>query len=290
MSHQEAIRRSVERGKVAAQRGAVVARHVAGKVSAAAVRQSQIALPILKKVSRKVALEIQRQAIAAQPVIHQAAQSFFTFVHSQSKHTGRMIKACAQHFRKQTAPRIREWSQQHPRVVQMSLMCAACLFGMIALVSSGSRWFSSPGEFPLATMHGTGALTPAAETSPKENVPNENALFTEIETPEPSITGAESQQAFEMQQRLQQAQSELEQAAINYDYAMGQWNAEVAACQQSGPPAGYTAHQRGNFAAMGISVETQQRQPNQVLQYAAQQAAQRYFQARDNCERLANGQ
>ena len=77
---------------------------------------------------------------------------------------------------------------------------------------------------------------------------------------------------------------------MDYDYAVGQWHAEVAACQQSGPPAGYTPQQMGRFAAMGVRLEMQQRQPNQALLYAAQQAEQLYLQARDNCQRLANAQ
>lgn len=285
MSRQEEIRRSVEWGKVAVQRGAVIARHVVDKVSAVAVRQSEIALLILKEISSKLAGEIRRQAIAAWPVIQKVSRNYFTFLHSQSKYAGRMITAGAQHFRIQMAPRICAWSQQHPRGAQMSLIGAGCLFGMIVLASAGWCWVSSSAEIPLVTTHRAGQLIPSAEISSTES-----ALRTELETPQPSTTGAQSQQVYELQHRRLKAQAELEQAATNYDYVLGQWNADVAACQQSGPPPGYTPQQMGRFAAMAVRLEMQRRQPNQALLYAAQQAEHLYSQARDNCQRLATAQ
>lgn len=127
-------------------------------------------------------------------------------------------------------------------------------------------------------------VSPSGESS---SVRDETVLPTV--TPQTSVANsvpAQTSRELEISQLRQQAQVQLDQSAADYDFAVRMWNAEVAACQAA-PHARYTPNQMGRFAAMGVSAPMQQqRQPNQALFQAAQQAEQRYLQARDHYQRL----
>ena len=181
---------------------------------------------------------------------------------------------------------------------KLRLALVAGLIGAIALTGSACRSFSESGPNSIAGVDGSktpadseGVPQPAADIPGTEDQPSEpEVVQTSSESSARNFTVDEMQQDSVLEQQRLQVQAELEQAAAEYDYAVQQWNAEVAACQ-SGPAFGYTANQMGRFAAMGITVNPQpQRQPNQALFHAACQAEQRFVQARDNGQQFGGAQ
>jgi hypothetical protein len=162
--------------------------------------------------------------------------------------------------------------------------------GVAGLVICSVSWSGSANSAgPKGVIHQDPAAIPVEEVSllPEEQMDiRQETAATPLVLPVPVPNGAITRRETDLAQQKQQAQLQLEAAAADYDFAVQMWNAEVAACQAV-PHARYTPNQMGRFAAMGVTAPVQQqRQPNQALLQAAQQAEQRYLQAQDHFQRM----
>lgn len=278
MNRQDKYRRYVEIGKVAVRQGAAIAAEVAAKVSTEAMRQARIAKPIVQEAARRgtaMTAEMSRQIWS---VLHAAARQVLVRV----------------------APALQLWMRNRSLWGKAGLACAAGLLGIFVFAGMQSEKTVDRDEAPsfvqVATPKSEDDVTnvqpviekPVAEDPVSEEhvqQPRRRVTLSGLTGMQQPQRPASSLHEKELAQRRQQAQLQLEQAAAEYDSAVQQWNAEVAACQQNSPPPGYTSHQMGQLRAMGY--RPQPRQPNQALLYAAQQAEQRFLQARNNWQRVS---
>lgn len=249
MSRQENFRRYVELGKTAVSQGAVVARQVAGKVSAEAARQADIAKPIVQEASRKAWVEIQRQATVAKPVVQAATKRAVASGLKTSRQAGRLIGAATQRGFEQAVPWLRQMHRKYPLLGKASLACAAGLVGMVVLAGSG--WFSR------------GVSTPAVTAEIQQNSPNFYAGFQPAVEPSAEETQVVEQAATETDEIAQTEHTNVfEQwrrqpppTTAEYEGSMQQWNAQAAPRQL-----GFTPQQMGRFAAAGYRPHLQPQQ------------------------------
>lgn len=298
MNLPENTRRCVKLGKVFAGQGMVVARQIVGQVSIEAVHQAEIAKPIIRKAIHKTHAEFRRQATAAKPVIHEATRRSGAFIMSKAVGANRLIRGATHGGLRQAISLTQQLNKRYPLAGTTRLALVAGLIGAMSLTGLAFSRFSARELKPVAVVdasmtHGDsdGVLETTVDIIGTEHQPSVPELVqTSFESATQNFAVEETQRDSGLEQQRLQAQAELDQAAAEYDYAMQIWNAEVAACQ-SGRAPGYTAHQRGHFSAMGISMSQQpQRQPDQALFHAASQAEQRYVQARDYCQQFGQAQ
>lgn len=284
MNRNEQIKQSAELGKQAV----TMARQVARTVSVEVTRQAKIARPIVEDVSRTAWTELQRQTAAAKPIVKEAARRGIAAAKDGSRQACNVLQAAAL----KNAPAVCQWAR-NARWLRTVGLAGAVLLAVVALFA-GVRAVAPVGRDAVVDARESD-VSPLPQPVVADATPTDDAVIQPVAAPvevspppEPSQNTVRAQREAELAQLRQQAQIELQNAAAEYEYAVAQWNAEVAACQQGGLPPGYTPQQMGRFAAMGVRL--QPRQPNQALLYAAQQAEQRYLQARDNCQRLAHAQ
>lgn len=296
MSRQTEFDRYVELGKVACRHVATAADRLGRKSAALVVQGVRIAAPILRGAARRSVAELRRQAVAAKPVTYQAVQATTRV----AQHAVRTMSTVLRNGVAHAVHGFRNLIRQHLSAGKIGLVGAAGVCAVLLMAGfavnriSGERLaVDTPAMTQPPTADTDPMVTPAVEPSPEQT----SEVFPPSSTPpaRPDVLAQQQQQHqqqryFELEQRRQQARLELEQAAADYDYAVEQWNAEVAACQQSGPPAGYTPQQMGRLAAMGYRPQTQPRQPNQAILYAARQAEQRFLQARNRWQQISQQQ
>ena len=287
---EKVVRRSVATGKVIGRRGAEEARRMAGQVASEAIRQAEIAKPMVTRLLRRGYQASQRQLQLANPVVRKGAAHSMMLVTTFLNRMGVLLHRFSQKCRTHMLSYVCQWSPVcfHSGGIRTALV-SGCL-SLMTLTGLGITVFS-PGTSQKAASGMVGDVLGKAEdvlqsTAGLMAVNDGSAEFDGGNT---ASSNTESSNT-ELEQQILQAQAELEQAAADYDYAMQLWNAEVAACQSGSSP-GYTARQLGVFSAMGVNTGVQpQRQPNPALSQSLSQAEQRFLVARDICQQLAAAQ
>ncbi|MBC7964659.1 MAG: hypothetical protein H7Z17_01940 [Fuerstia sp.] len=282
---EKVVRRSVATGKVIGRRGAEEARRMAGLVASEAVRQAEIAKPMVTRLLRRGYQASQRQLQLANPVVRKGAAHSMMLVTAFLNRMGvllhRISKKCWTHVLSYVC----QWSPVcfHSGGIRTALV-SGCL-SLMTLTGLGITGFS-PGTSQKAASGMVGDVLGKAE-----DVIQSTAGLMAVNDGSAEFEGGNTESSnSELEQQILQAQAELEQAAADYDYAIQLWNAEVAACQSGSSP-GYTARQLGVFSAMGVNTGVQpQRQPNPALSQSLSQAEQRFLVARDICQQLAAAQ
>lgn len=217
-----------------------------------------------------------------------------------SRHAWSLFQTATRQGIAQARPMMSQWMRNKSLLGKAGLAGAVVLLGLVVVAGMRSGARIDRGETqpvvqveaPQSDDHETVVLPVVQDPVVEETVAEEpkqpsrrGVSLTDLTGVKQPSRPAPSQRAVELAQRRQQIQLEWEQAAAEYESAVQQWNAEVAACQQNSPPPGYTSHQMGQLRAMGY--RQQPRQPNQALLYAAQQAEQRYLQARDRWQQVS---
>jgi hypothetical protein len=229
MSRQENIRRSLEIANSAIHQGTVLARQVAGKVSAEASRQAEIARPIVQAASRKAWAEVQRQTAVAKPIVHEAT---------------RRAAAVSVRGLRQAVPFMQQARQKYPWLGKTSLGFAAALMGMIVLANSGSDRQSRPSDSTVS------AEIPVTQEIP-ENSPAVDLepqwAESPVEEPAPIESDDVAQTEFGgFSDVFEQWRHQPPSTTGEYEPSMSQWNASTAPRRS-----GYSPEQMGRFAAAG---------------------------------------
>jgi len=262
MSIQHEVHQCAHLGKAFVRQSAVVAREAAKVVSNQAEQSLRDTQPVIREILRNAAAETGKQArrlnsaagIIATQALHSAIRKL------QSGRSGVLtgqLRQLASVF-------------QNVKSAVFRFSCKSLLLtGLIGLIVTAYGFWQGDSQqptnsivglqqqhqLPLGERKGSRELMPVEETSTRQQSPT-----------------------------LLAAQSEFEQAAVEYEFALQQWNAEVAACQ-SVPTAQYSSRQMGIFSAMGVNAPIQTaRQPDEYLYQLACQAEQRYRQARTHLE------
>lgn len=256
------------------QQTARLTRQVAQKVAAEATRHAKIAQPVIQRTSARAWAELQKRLRQTQPLLVRAMGDAAVNVRGFSRNAC-IAFGCMWH---QLSPR----AQRRILVITGVMGIASLVMAWPGLVPNGVNENQNQG---VAKNQGV-SIDPQVADSTWEHISKVLPLgFVEqnSSTEEPTEIQPENELRFQ----LEQARLDSQAAAAEYDFAVQQWNAELAACQSSATTAGYTSNQMGRFAAMGIQMQSQPlRQPNQALREAAFQAELRYRLASDNYDRL----
>lgn len=247
--------------------------------------------------------ELQQQAEFAQPVLRQAASEIAVHASVTSRRLRDEAVTVWMPRCRTLAVRCRERVATigRQRLVQCSVIC--CGLVVLCLVAN---WLRSDSTSPVALTESV----PTGDSVIIETVGEQSSGAHDHESPVtlevlaetvsseltdtlafdntklPVVTEQQANGSAQLDAARRQALAELQVAASEYDFAVAMWNAEVAACDQPSH-AQYSSHQMGQFAAMGVPMQTHpQRQPNLALYNAAVQAEQRFLNAQQAARQL----
>lgn len=262
MSIHHEIHQCASLGKAFARQAAVVVRETAKAVSDQTEQCLREAQPVVRETLQRAASGTrkyaQRLRSAAGSVADRAVDTA-----SQQLQSGTARRLAA------PVSQLRSVCQKLTSAAISSSANSMLLLAAIALPVMGYRFWEC--EAPPSAGSIVGSLH-------GQNLPLFNGEIAQQAMP------VEETAAATPNRTLAAAQSEFDQARAEYEFALQQWDADVAACQ-SLPTAQYSSHQRGVFAAMGVNVPMQtSRQPNQFLYQAVCQAEQRCLQAKSRLE------
>jgi hypothetical protein len=264
MSIQREVNQCAELGKAFARQAAVVARETAKVISDQAEERLRDAQPVVRETFQNAATAFQKRArnlrhsagivavrtlVAASRKMQSCTARHLTVPLSLLKSAGQALKSAATCF------------ALRPLLLSV----------VIGLIVTGYSSWQARDQSPVSS------ITSSLYEKNTQFV-NGRGLI------EPQPLQLEEAAIVKQDPLLAAAQAEFEQAAGEYEYALQQWNAEVATCQ-SAPAAQYSSRQMGMFAATGVRAPAQAaRQPNEYLYQVACQAEQRFLHAKSNLE------